>query len=90
MFVKLMGLGDLLAAVSLVLLNLDFGGFVVYLAIASAIYLGLKGAIFFFDFASLMDLFSVVIIVMALMGFRSAVIYVFVFWLLQKGVRSLF
>lgn len=89
MLVKLFGLGDLLAAVSLVLLNLGFKGFVVYLAIASAIYLGLKGLAFFFDFASFLDILSAVMILLALLGFRSVVFYVFAVWMLQKGIRSL-
>ncbi len=90
MIVKLMGLGDLAAASSLVLLNLGVGGFATTLAMASAVYLGIKGIIFFFDFASLMDIFSAIALVLMLFfDFRSAVVYLFVFWLLQKGVRSL-
>ncbi|MFH0752818.1 MAG: hypothetical protein V1914_04465 [archaeon] len=88
MIVKLFGLGDLVAAVSLVLLNLDVGGFAVYLAIASAVYLILKGLIFFFDLASFLDILSAVMIVLALFGFRSMWLYVFAAWLLQKAVRS--
>ncbi len=89
MIVKLFGLGDLLGAVSLVLINLGYRGIVVYLAIASALYLFVKGMIFFFDLASFLDIFSAVMIVLALFGFQTVWLYVFAAWLAQKGIRSL-
>jgi len=91
MIVKLLGIADLVAAVSMTLLNLNVKGFVITFSIASAIYLGIKGVIFFYDFASLMDIVSAVIFVLMLyFSFRSAVVYLFVLLLLQKGLRSLF
>ena len=90
MIVKLFGIGDLIAAVSLVLLYLGVDGFVVTFAVASAVYLGLKGAVFLYNFASIMDILSAVVFVLVLFfDFHSSFVYLFVFWLLQKGLRSL-
>lgn len=91
MIVKLLGLGDLVAGASLVFLNLGFKGAFVYVAIASALYLGLKGIMFFStDFASFVDGLSVMVIVAVIFGFSSAWTYLFAVWLFQKGLRSLF
>lgn len=89
MLIKLFGLADVASAISLVLLSWGFRGWVVSFAIVSAIYLSVKGVVFFFDFASLLDLFSAVMIVLVIAGFESVIVYIFVLWLLQKGVRSL-
>ena len=90
MLVKLFGIGDLIAASSIVMLNLDLKGFAITLGVISVIYLGLKGIIFLYDFASLMDIFSaIVIVLMIVYDFSSVALYLFAFWLLQKGVRSL-
>jgi len=89
MIVILFGLADILAGLSLALVNFGVGGVMVYLALASAAYLLVKGVVFFFDFASFLDLVSALMIILALFGFRTLWAYVFAAWLLQKGIRSL-
>jgi len=88
MIVKLFGVGDILAAWTLVMLNLGYRGIWVYLAVMSIVYLLVKGVIFFFDFASILDLFSAFMMVLALGSFMTFWMYVFAAWLLQKGIRS--
>ena len=82
-----MGLADVLAAASLMLLRWNLVKPLAYVCLA---YLVIKSFRYFKDFASTLDLLAAITIGAALMGYYGIFSYIMVLWLLQKGVRSLF
>lgn len=85
MIVKLFGLLDILAGISLFLLKF---GFLKYFALVLAIYLIVKG-VMFFGFPGVMDIFSGIVIIIAIFSVFNVVYYIFIIWLVQKGLISL-
>lgn len=86
MIVKLFGILDILAGISLFLLKFGIGK---YFALVLAIYLIIKG-IFFFGFASALDILSAAVIIIAVISSFNFIYFIFVAWLVQKGLISLF
>ncbi|MFH1637001.1 MAG: hypothetical protein ABIB71_01085 [Candidatus Woesearchaeota archaeon] len=88
MIVKILGLVDLAAA--LVLFGLRFWDLKVFGLILGAM-VAIKALVFIKEhFASIIDLLAVAFIVLASFGYYNVLTYLFVIWLLQKSVRSLF
>ncbi|MFH1332156.1 MAG: hypothetical protein ABIH63_02625 [archaeon] len=87
MVVKLLGIFDLLAALSIILLRF---GVAKTMAIALAIYLIVKGAIYIKSVPSMVDIAAGIIMVLAFYGWFSILTWVAAIWLTQKGVISLF
>ena len=87
-FLKLMGIMDILSIVSLLLFKY---GFIpqIFLIIA-VIYLMIKGILFFRNIASLADFGVAVIFILALFGIYNIITWVAIVWILQKAVFSLF
>ena len=85
MIVKLFGLLDILAGISLFLLKF---GFLKYFALVLAIYLIIKGIVFF-GFPGVIDILSGIVIIIAMFGVFNVVYYIFIIWLVQKGLLSL-
>ena len=87
MFVKLLGLIDIICAVALALMFWNIGKF---LAIVCAAYLVVKSLRYLFDVASFVDLAAGIFLLATAFGVYPFFNWFFVVWLLQKGVRSLF
>ncbi len=87
MLVYVFGLLDILAGV--VLLLLKFKVFLLPM-LALALLLAIKSLFYLGDFASWIDLMSVVMILLAIIGYYPLLNYAFVLWLVQKGIRSFF
>ena len=87
MILKLFGLLDLLAGIVLILLKWSIG---INLGWFLAVYLIIKALIFFSIIASVLDFASAVFIILAINGTYLNVTWVFVLWLSQKGLVSLF
>jgi hypothetical protein len=82
----ILGILDILAGVTLVILKFK----VFSLAWFFVAYLILKALIFFNPFGSLMDVISAILIVLAIFQIHNFITWLFVLWLLQKGVLSFF
>lgn len=87
MVVKILGVLDLLAALSILLLNF---GAVKTMALALGIYLTIKGIIFIKSITSWIDIASGILMVVAVYGYFNILTWVAAIWLTQKGVISLF
>lgn len=87
MLVKILGILDLAAAITLLLLRWDIG---VVLGIVLGIYILVKSFYFMTDVASIVDIGAGLFLILAALGFYHAITYIFVLWLAQKGVSSLF
>ena len=87
MLVKIFGMLDLAAAITLLLLRWDIGHIA---GIALAIYVIGKALYFMADVASIVDVAAGIFLILAVIGFYHVLTYVFVLWLAQKGVSSLF
>jgi len=87
MEVKILGLVDLLAGISLFLLKFNlFKQF----AIIMGIILLVKSIMFLGNIVSLIDIIAVVVIFLAFMNIYGIITWLVVIWLIQKGVFSLF
>lgn len=86
MIVKLLGVLDLLAAIFLILLRWNIGS---NIALVLGILLGIKSLIFFYNWASVIDIISVGILIAASFGFYFYFSWIFSLWLLQKAFFSL-
>lgn len=86
MIVKLFGILDLLGAISLILLRWDIGG---NIGLVLGALLGIKALVFFYNWASIVDMVSVLFLILACFGFYFSFSWIFAFWLLQKGFFSL-
>lgn len=85
MVVKLFGLLDIIAGIILVYLSFNNSS----LASFFVIYLLLKGLLFYGGFASIMDILAGIFIGLAAMGNFYSLSWLFVIWLIQKGILSL-
>jgi len=80
----LLGVLDLLSALTIILIRfLDFN----IIGWAAAIYLFVKGAVFF-SITSLVDIFVGVIIIFAIYGFFGIWTWIAFIWLVQKALFS--
>ena len=86
MSVKLLGFLDLLIALIFILAQWDIG---VKFAVFCAIYLILKGIVFIYDIASIVDMIAGVYLILVLLNIHSAFSFIFILWLIQKGLFSL-
>lgn len=87
MIVKLLGLIDLLAAVFIILLRFNIGRSI---ALIIAILLLIKSLIFLRSFVSFIDILSGVFLLLAIYGHYYFFTWLFVLWLGQKAIISLF
>jgi Mg/Co/Ni transporter MgtE len=87
MLVKILGILDITAAATLLLLRWDIGA---VLGIVLGIYILAKSFYFMTDVASIVDIGAGLFLILAAIGFYHPITYIFVLWLLQKGVSSLF
>ncbi len=85
MIVKLFGLLDFLGGIFLILLNWNIGN---NIGLILGVLLGIKGLIFFYNWASVVDLISVLFLVLACFGYYFSFSWIFAFWLLQKAFFS--
>ena len=86
MITKLLGILDILSALSFTLLKFNVGKSIAWFFV---IYVVIKAFIFIKDFASLVDLIAVIFFILAIFNIFPAISWVFVFWLTQKGFFSL-
>jgi len=86
MLVLLLGIMDILAGLSLAILKFK----VFNLAWFFVGYLILKAIIFFNPFGSLMDVLSAIFIALAMFQIYNFLTWLFVLWLIQKGILSFF
>ncbi len=85
-FVKIMGLADLLSAFIILLLQLDVLGW--RLAFVVAAYLFAKAYAFKGDFASILDGITGFYVLLMMLGLHTFLAYIFMIYLLQKGLMS--
>lgn len=86
-FLKLMGLMDLLTVTTLLLFK--YGIIQQKFLIIAVVYLIIKGVIFFRDIASIVDVGVAVIFILALFGIYNVLTWIAVIWVLQKAVFSM-
>jgi len=87
MVVVLFGLLDLLAAITLITIKWDVG---IVVAWWSAAYLTIKAIPFIKDPASILDILSALMIVLAIFDVYFIGTYLAIIWLIQKAVLSFF
>ena len=87
MLIKVFGLMDLLAAIVFASAQWGFG---LYLGKIIAIYLIVKSLLFITDFASWVDLLAGAYLLLVVFGVHSIFSVIFILWLLQKAIFSLF
>ncbi len=85
MLIKIFGIMDIIAAAVLLLLKWDIGKIA---GIILALYLIAKAVYFMADIASIVDIAAGAFLILAVFGFYHVLTYIFVLWLLQKGVSS--
>ncbi|MEM4244741.1 MAG: hypothetical protein QW404_00185 [Candidatus Nanoarchaeia archaeon] len=88
MVVKILGVVDLLAALSILLLKFNIAPKIMVLTLAA--YLIIKGIIFIKSVTSWADIAAGVIMVAAFYGWFNILTWVAAVWLTQKGIISLF
>ena len=86
MFIKLLGIFDLLSGIVLILLRFNL---IKWGALVFAGYLIIKALFFIRDISSLVDLLAGIFIILAVLGVYNILTWIFVAWLLQKGVFTL-
>lgn len=87
MIIKLLGFFDLLTALVLFLLHLEFIGWKI--AIIAFIYLMIKAIVFFGDIMSILDAVTgVYIILLLIFGFHIPLTYLFIIYLFFKAIFS--
>ena len=86
MLIKLFGLLDILAALTLFLMR--FGTFE-SLGIILGLYLIIKGLIFF-SFVSLIDIIAGIFLMLGGLGNYIGFSWIFILWLIQKGFISFY
>lgn len=87
MLIKILGILDIMSATVLLLLRWDIG---VVLGIVLGLYILVKSFYFMTDVASIVDIGAGLFLILAALGFYHVITYIFILWLLQKGVSSLF
>ncbi|MDP2908827.1 MAG: hypothetical protein Q8N77_03395 [Nanoarchaeota archaeon] len=86
-FLKLMGLMDLLTVTTLLLFK--YGIIQQKFLIVAVAYLIIKGVIFFRDIASIVDVGVAVVFILAMFGIYNVLTWIAVLWVLQKAVFSM-
>lgn len=86
MLITLLGLLDVSAGIVLLLLRFGYGEII---GAALAVCLLCKSVYFMSDIASIVDIAAAIFLGLAALGFYHAIAYIFVLWLLQKGISSL-
>ena len=86
MIVKFLGVMDIIAGITFILAQWNFG---YYVGLILAIYIVIKSLIFITDFASIIDLITGVYLILIVLNIHSAFSVIFVIWLVQKGIFSL-
>ncbi|MBS3108553.1 hypothetical protein J4409_01650 [Candidatus Woesearchaeota archaeon] len=84
MIIYLLGLLDLLTAISLILLRFK----VDFFALFFALYLIIKSVLFIKSLASVFDLISGIVFILALYGYFGIITYIASIWLIQKAIFS--
>ena len=87
-FLKLMGLMDILSIA--ILLLFKYGLISQKFLIVAIIYLMIKGIMFFKNIVSLADFGVAIIFILALFGIYNVLTWIAILWILQKAVFSLF
>ncbi|MDI6738443.1 MAG: hypothetical protein QME12_08110 [Nanoarchaeota archaeon] len=87
MLIKILGTLDIISAAVLLLLRWDMGHIP---GVILGIYLLVKSLYFLTDVSSIVDIGAGIFLILAALGFYHVIAYIFVLWLLQKGVSSLF
>ena len=87
MILKLLGIFDILAGISLILLNVNLP--LMKFVWIFAIYLIIKGIVFIKDIGSLIDLVAGIFIILAIYNILTSFSWIFVIWLIGKGFFSL-
>ncbi|MDD4878301.1 MAG: hypothetical protein PHO02_04675 [Candidatus Nanoarchaeia archaeon] len=87
MLIKILGILDILSAATLLLLRWDMGHI---LGIILGLYLLVKSMYFLTDVSSIVDIGAGIFLILAALGFYHVITYIFILWLLQKGLSSLF
>lgn len=87
MIVKILGIIDILIALTFVIAQWNFG---YYLGLVLAIYIIIKSLIFITDFASAVDLIGGIYLLLIVFNIHHIFAVVFLLWFLQKGFFSLF
>ncbi|MFH1210720.1 MAG: hypothetical protein V1645_02275 [archaeon] len=87
MVIKLLGIMDLLTALSIILLRF---GAAKTMAFALGIYLIIKGIIFIKSVPSMLDIAAGIIVLIAFYGYFNILTWIAAIWLTQKGVISIF
>lgn len=87
MIIKLLGLADLLSAVTIVLVHYDIIGWRIGFIFVA--YLLIKGWLFRTDINSIMDILCGIYLFVMLFGFTTIISWVVAIYLLQKAVFSL-
>ena len=87
MIVILFGVMDFLASIAFLLISFGwFKGFAVFMAI----YLIIKGIIFFTDIVSWVDLACGIYLLLIVLGVSASLSILCIIWLLQKAIISFF
>jgi uncharacterized membrane protein HdeD (DUF308 family) len=86
MVVKLLGMFDLLSGIVLILLRFNL---IKWVGLFFAAYLILKAILFIRDITSFIDIIAGIFIILAVLGIFNILSWIFVIWLLQKGIFSL-
>ena len=87
MIVKFLGVMDIIAGITFILAQWNFG---YYVGLILAIYIVIKSLIFITDFASIIDLIGGVYLLLIIFGIHEIFAVVFLLWFVQKGFFSLF
>lgn len=87
MITKLLGVIDLLAALSIILLKFNIGA---NFAIIIAILLLIKSLVFIYNIVSIVDIIAVIFIFLAIFSVFNIITWLIFFWLLQKSIFSIF
>ena len=87
MIVKILGIMDVIIAVTFILAQWSFG---YKIGLILAIYVIIKSLFFMPNFASAIDLVGGVYLLLIVFGFHQVFAVIFVIWFLQKGFFSLF
>jgi uncharacterized membrane protein HdeD (DUF308 family) len=86
MFLRLLGIFDIMSGIVLILLRFKLA---TNLAWFFAIYLIIKGLIFISNLVSIFDIATGVVIIFAIYGGYNIITWLFVIWICQKGLATL-
>ncbi|MBI4155039.1 hypothetical protein HY498_03065 [Candidatus Woesearchaeota archaeon] len=87
MILQLFGVMDILSGI---VLGLNYFGYFKEIGLIFALYLLIKSIIFIKGFASWVDLLTFIVFLLVIYGSYGMWVWIFVLWLLQKGIFSFF